>query len=354
MEFWPALLEKAYAKAKGSYELLNRWLPIDGTIELTGGVPERVRNLPSLLSSEDNGKAADRLFFDLVRASQLGNIILVQAPRQVHPGDRHNKLRLEEAKQLGLEVKYVYRVTQVANLGEGRQIIRVKNCSGPKAIHWIGAWHPDDTRWSQVNDGIRRELDAETFHDGGFWMAYGDFLKYFEDIDICHISHDVDQDITFHGRWEDGLNAGGVQKADWKNFARNPQCFIRLSDPDPIDNQGRSAAVISLMQRRQPDSRAKGMNKIGFRVYRVDETTEELSAPFFSYRRNDGSHKPVAKTKTWVDGRETNLRLRLSQGKYCIIPVRVSLHYSRKATFFSNLTKIFSAPLCREVKEISF
>ena len=52
----------------------------------------------------------------------------------------------------------------------------------------------------------------------------------------------------------------------------------------------------------------------------MDETSEELSAPFFSYRRNDGSHKPVAKTSTWQDGRETNVRLRLSQGKYAIIP----------------------------------
>lgn len=320
LEFWPALLEKAYAKAKGSYELLNRWLPVDGCIELTGGVPEKVKNLHDLLKPEDNGKTADRLFFDLVRASQLGNIILVQAPHHVHKGDKHNKLRLAEAAQLGLEVKYVYRVTQVANLGEGRQIIRVKNCSGPKGTNWIGAWHPEDTRWANVGDSIRRELDAETFHDGGFWMAYGDFLKYFQELDICHISHDIDQDITFHGRWEVGLNAGGVQKSDWKNFAKNPQCFIRLSDNDPIDPAGRSSAIVSLMQRRQPISRAKGMNKIGFRVYRVDETTEELSAPFFSYRRNDGCHKPVAKTLTWVDGRETNIRLRLSQGKYCIIP----------------------------------
>ena len=125
------------------------------------------------------------------------------------------------------------------------------------------------------------------------FCAFSDFLKYFQELDICHISHDIDQDITFHGRWEVGLNAGGVQKADWKNFAKNPQCFIRLSDNDPIDPAGRSSAIVSLMQRRQPISRAKGMNKIGFRVYRVDETTEELSAPFFSYRRNDGKIHPL-------------------------------------------------------------
>ena len=72
------------------------------------------------------------------------------------------------------------RVTQVANLGGGRQIIRVKNCSGSKTVTWTGAWNPDDTRWANLAPGIQRELDAETFHDGGFWLAFGDFLKYFE------------------------------------------------------------------------------------------------------------------------------------------------------------------------------
>ena len=57
----------------------------------------------------------------------------------------------------------------------------------------------------------------------------------FQTLDICHISHTVDQEITFHGRWETGLNAGGVQKADFKNYAKNPQCFVKLSDPDPRD-----------------------------------------------------------------------------------------------------------------------
>ena len=46
----------------------------------------------------------------------------------------------------------------------------------------------------------------------------------FKTLDICHISSaDVDQDVTFHGRWEVGLNAGGVEKGDFKSFAKNPQ-----------------------------------------------------------------------------------------------------------------------------------
>ena len=75
--------------------------------------------------------------------------------------------------------------------------------------------------------------------------------------------------MAFHGRWEVGLNAGGVQKGDFRNFAKNPQCFIRLSDPDPTDPEGKCSAIMSLMQRREPKSRAKGMNKVGLGTYMV-------------------------------------------------------------------------------------
>lgn len=314
-EFWPALLEKAYAKAKGSYELLNHWMPIDGCIELTGGVPERVRNLHQMLTAD--ARHADRLFLDMLRASQLGNIILVSMPTKK---TRDDKMRLAEATQLGLETKYTYRVTQVADLGQGQQLVRVKNCSGPNFVKWIGAWNPNDSRWTNVSEEAKKELDAETYHDGGFWMAYGDFLKYFKTLDICHLNHESDQVVAFHGRWEVGLNAGGVQKGDFRNFAKNPQCFIRLADPDPSDPEGKCSAIISLMQRREPKSRAKGMNKVGFKVYRVEEEVEELKTDFFAYARNDGLHRCVAKTPTWQDGRETNVRVRLPSGKYCVVP----------------------------------
>lgn len=35
-------------------------------------------------------------------------------------------------------------------------------------------------RWANVPEEAKKALAAETYQDGGFWMAYGDFLKYFK------------------------------------------------------------------------------------------------------------------------------------------------------------------------------
>ena len=37
---------------------------------------------------------------------------------------------------------------------------------------WCGSWSPEDTNWANVSDAIRRELDGEAFHDGGFWIGF--------------------------------------------------------------------------------------------------------------------------------------------------------------------------------------
>ena len=201
----------------------------------------------------------------------------------------------------------------MADLGQGRQIIRVKNCSGwtdPQVkinfmvdkklsntnVQWMGSWSPDATNWANVSEATRRELDGEAFHDGGFWIGFQDFLKYFDTIDFCHINTDVDREVVFNGRWEVGLNAGGVQKGDWANYARNPQCFIKLRSPNRSrgrtriinslelitreDPEGLCSAVISLMQRRQPSSKVKGVNKVGFRVYQV----QSMDPQFVCYK----------------------------------------------------------------------
>ena len=90
-------------------KIIPRWLPIDGCIELTGGVPERVRNLPMFLSEEhahSGTHASDRLFFDLIRASQMGNIILVSLPSvaSLKPEDGQPNRRTPEQAALKVHI----------------------------------------------------------------------------------------------------------------------------------------------------------------------------------------------------------------------------------------------------------
>ncbi len=42
-EFWSALLEKAYAKVCGSYELMEGGLTCDGLVDMSGGIQETFR-----------------------------------------------------------------------------------------------------------------------------------------------------------------------------------------------------------------------------------------------------------------------------------------------------------------------
>ena len=70
-------------------------------------MPERVRNLPMFLSEEQahsGTHASDRLFFDLIRASQMGNIIVVSLPSDASLKNEDGQPNRRTPEQAALKV----------------------------------------------------------------------------------------------------------------------------------------------------------------------------------------------------------------------------------------------------------
>ena len=63
--FWPALLEKAYAKLHGSYKNLEGGLTIEAAVDFTGGIPEMISLARLKITPE-------RLFYIMSKADEGG------------------------------------------------------------------------------------------------------------------------------------------------------------------------------------------------------------------------------------------------------------------------------------------
>ncbi len=64
-EFWPALLEKAYAKLYGSYKALEGGLANEAAVDFTGGIPQ-------LIDLQRTKMPPERLFYIMCRAHARG------------------------------------------------------------------------------------------------------------------------------------------------------------------------------------------------------------------------------------------------------------------------------------------
>ena len=99
------------------------------SLETLNTVKEKAEKLLGTL--DKLGKLTPNVRVSILKCQSLPEIEAVSAPFKT--GSKASLA--ERARQLGLEPRYVYRVTQVANLGQGRQIVRVKNCSGDRWQH---------------------------------------------------------------------------------------------------------------------------------------------------------------------------------------------------------------------------
>ncbi|XP_039711137.1 calpain-12 [Pteropus medius] len=219
-EFWASLLEKAYAKLHGSYEVMRGGHMNEAFVDFTGGVGEVLylrQDTPGLFSALRHALAKE----SLVGATALSD---------------RGEYRTED----GLVKGHAYSVTGTHKVSLGFTKVRLLRLRNPWGrVEWTGAWSDSCPRWDALPAEWRDALLVKK-EDGEFWMELRDFLCHFDTVQICSLSPEVLGPHpagggwhihTFQGRWVRGFNSGGSQPAA-ETFWTNPQFRLTLLEPD--------------------------------------------------------------------------------------------------------------------------
>ncbi|KAA0702423.1 Calpain-1 catalytic subunit [Triplophysa tibetana] len=277
-EFWPSLLEKAYAKLKGGYNALNMGFSHEAMADMTGGITEFVRLAPS--------------------SRNLGLVIrgLLQKGALINCSKSEGSFG--ENTGLGIISGHAYSVTGLEMIQTETcpvELVRIYNPWGK--AEWEGPWSDKyGIEWESVSKEEQNRVQRKNLEDGEFWMALSDFQHNFQEMEVCHLSDDT-------------LSAGGAIKRPWHctsyhgkwiPFQHQPQYKLTLleEDDDPSDPELTCSFLLALMQKQHRNL----LMCVDLRVYKVGSEGE-----------------PVIQFTNKVY-REIVLRERLAPGHYIIIP----------------------------------
>ncbi|XP_058605564.1 calpain-1 catalytic subunit-like [Onychostoma macrolepis] len=302
-EFWPALLEKAYAKVCGSYADMHNGRVSEALLDFTGGVHMHyeLKTAPS------------DLWEIMYRAYQSEVIMGCETP----PG---------KEKQLpnGIVLGHAYTVTNVYQVMSGRNPVKLVRLFNPWGdSEWKGDWSDKSPLWNTVSNEEHKQLIVN--ENGEFWMSMNDFLRTFDNMDICCTSPDFLEGKSacrwiskyHHGSWVSGSSDGGCMNYE-DSFCKNPQFWLRINDFDKGCEQGQNNVLVTLIQK--PDKRHRrraAHHGIGFYVFAIPpemRSEGKFGSSFFHGR------KPVVTSRPFQDARQVMKFFRLEPGEYLIVP----------------------------------
>lgn len=204
-------------------------------------------------------------------------------------------------------------------------MVRIRNPWGNEA-EWNGAWSDGSPEWRYIPDEEKAHLGITFDQDGEFWMSYKDFMKYFDQLEICNLTPDsLDDDFDSRPKWEVSTFEGKEPIRYFKNsvsflssllivslyvyilcvqcdfkmlslsylaslvykcvfipvpgawipgqtaggcrnfiasFASNPQYRIVVTDPDEEDDEDLCTVIISCMQKGRRAMRDEGLDTL--------------------------------------------------------------------------------------------
>ncbi|CAE8584110.1 unnamed protein product [Polarella glacialis] len=171
-QLWASLVEKAFAKVCGSYAATAGGEANEAIAVLTGWPCDVVR-----FDREDFD--ADVLWASLSTSRDAQFLMTCSTGRAA-----------ESCESVGLVPNHAYSLIDVLDFADQRrgrlQLLKIRN---PHAkSKWRGAWSDSSSDWTPA---LRKELGvASTSQGGSFFMAFGDFLLWFERCTICRVRHE--------------------------------------------------------------------------------------------------------------------------------------------------------------------
>ncbi|KAK7194572.1 calpain family cysteine protease-like protein [Novymonas esmeraldas] len=185
-EMWVSYLEKAYAKAFGSYQAIVAGYPWQALEDLTGFPAYNFGD--TWKTAQTDTKARAKLFDSLHRWNEKKYLICIATPGDGKLTMAGKQLSANQAEALfdkaGLATGHAYSVLDVRHFPLHQLcMLKIRNPWGSQ-VEWTGDWGDDSPLWGQYPI-IKLACRPQKKADGIFWMEWRDVSKYFDTGSVC-------------------------------------------------------------------------------------------------------------------------------------------------------------------------
>ncbi|KYB28411.1 calpain-A [Tribolium castaneum] len=295
-EFWPSLLEKAYAKLYGSYKNIESGKINEAFEDLFGGLSE--------VYEANAGNIHDTMQKCYEKSAFMGCYIATDDTRR---------------RPDGLINSHVYSIIQLCSVESNNcvvNLIKLRNpWSGP--AEWNGRCSDDNDFWNSIPEKTRDELWVKK-DSGEFWMDAEDFQKCFTFVEICYpnpclLPPNNAQNWNFYmfeDCWVPNLSSKRRPLDDKETYCHNPQYFTTVSAPE--DKLG--WIIVGLMQKRRREMGEKFL-PLQLDLFNVpaEYKGKLLDKEFFA------NNEPMMTIKE-TGVRQILMSVFVPSGNYCVIP----------------------------------
>eukprot|EP00002_Diphylleia_rotans_P035474 TRINITY_DN7746_c0_g1_i3.p1 TRINITY_DN7746_c0_g1~~TRINITY_DN7746_c0_g1_i3.p1 ORF type:complete len:783 (-),score=136.92 TRINITY_DN7746_c0_g1_i3:16-2364(-) len=242
-ELWAPLVEKAYAKLHGSYDVLHQGKIANALVELTGGSVDTF----DVQSEKVQSEIQTGVFWDRLMRYKAWCYLMV-AVYETHLD--------EDDCDGGITPNIAYTILDVRE-EMGHKLIRLRNHWGER--EWNGAWADYAEEWEKPNSiGLLEKLDYNFNADGTFWIHFDDFVQNFTMAYVCRLFPAGWEQLTIKSEWTPATSGGQPSHPTW---CTNPQYRITTSSR-PV------YVAVSLIQ-RDPKLKQCPTYPIGFQILKA-------------------------------------------------------------------------------------